>query len=124
MRFEILIEPFEAYVFVTSHIFVYAGERETPLGAAYRRGILDYFQFGIDEHQSEIGTFGEAVGHGAAVDYGQCDGAAYLGSGEAYAVGVVHRLPHIVNQLVEVGIILGNVFGLFAQHRLADKIYG
>ena len=62
-------------------------------------------------------------GQGAKINDAEAYGQANLRSGQSYAVALGQRLPHILNELRQVGIVRRDVFCHLAQHWLAIYIY-
>ena len=71
---------------------------------------------------TEILVLGHVVFQHIEVDYRNPYGLAYLRSGQPDAVRGGQRLKHISQQLLQVGIVGGNVLGYLAQYGLTINI--
>ena len=67
-------------------------------------------------------------GHHHAAGYHSVDDKkpgrfVHLRRGNTYAIGMVHRIPHVRDQLLQIGIIGTNLFAYFPQYGMAVSYY-
>ena len=78
---------------------------------------------GVDESVAEALILGEVLLEHVEVDDDHADGLADLGRGETHAVAGRVGLEHVLNELLQIGIINGNVLCHLAQHGLPVNVY-
>src|SRR5712691_2021510 len=66
--------------------------------------------FGIDDDRDLV----------VDVDHGQAQGDADLGRSQTNPRGNLHRLDHVVDELLNLPIDLGDLFGFLTQNGIAD----
>ena len=87
-------------------------------------GILGNFvNFGIDERTPIIGQFGMIFAPRRAVHDEQADAFTDLGSRKPYALGLLEREEHILDQLFNFGIVGSDLPAFFAQYRRPENNY-
>ena len=112
---EILIHITDFNTGRTHHVLVDPGQAQTPF--AETPFVTEAFvNLGVDKSFLEIGQFGLFLGPRRSIDHEHADAFTHLRCGKPYPIGIVHRLPHVGDELLQAGIIRGNVCGCLAQH--------
>ena len=83
-----------------------------------------FFDIWIDETTLVAFVFGLIVTNDVEVYDRHTDWEAYLGGCKSYASAVFEGLPHILDDLGEVGIVRGNLLGLFLEDGLSVGVDG
>lgn len=116
----VLVPPMQDDGVGTEHVLVDVGDAE----AAFVEVLLLSLEFqylGVDEGV-HVGGFAVGVGLfviGTHTDGDEADGKVHLRGREAHAVGVVHGFEHVGDEFLQVGVVLRNGFGHFAQRGVA-----
>ncbi len=97
---EIFIDPCEAYVLDTGHIFRQAGQAQTSLRAGDGLA-LEYLDLGVDEHKLTSLAFGERILDRVGVNHDYTLGKTHLRAGKAYAFAGIHGGKHVVDKFLE-----------------------
>ena len=95
---------YDADLVVTHHLFIDIGQAEAAFLKRHHvaKG-LD--ELGVDEHLLEALAFRIVGIEGVAVDDEQADGFVDLGCSQTDAFGMRQRLPHVLQQDVQLGIV-------------------
>ncbi len=123
VRLEVLVEPFQGYVFHPRHVFGDSGEAKAAFAARYGR-LVENFDFGVDECHLAACAFREAVAHGVGVDDHKAYVAADLRSRQPHTLAEVHGVEHLCHQLFKLGILRAYRLGYGAQHGVAIEVDG
>ena len=101
---EILVEVLDADLFGAHHLFIDVGQTEAAFLERHHltKGLKE---LGVDEHLLETLAIRIIGIEGVAVDDEQADGLVDLGCGQADAFGMGQRLPHVVQQGLQFGIL-------------------
>ena len=103
------------------HALMNAGQAEASL--FHRHQVARCLQdMGIDVRAPEALELRHVVREDIQVDHHHPDGQSHLRCRQSHAVGAVHGLVHVAEQLFQVRVVGGDVFGILAQHRLAIHI--
>ena len=119
---ELLVLPLHVDACGTHHLLVDGRQRQTAFLAGVSLRLVALDDVRIDIHLTETLVLGQIVAQHIEVDNRQTDGAPYLGGCQSDAFALGQRLPHIANELLQLWIVGGNVFGHLAEHRLAIYI--
>ena len=122
MLLEVLVKPVETDMLCAPHILRQSRYRETALRAAHRLLVLYHIEFRIDNDHLGILAFRELPGKRTSVNHNEGDRLPDLRRGKPYAFGEIHCLEHILDQLLQIGIVLVNIFGLLTQNRMTVQI--
>ena len=122
MMLELLVVPLDMDARGAHHLLVNGGQRQTAFLGGVGIRVVGFDDVGIDIHLTEALILGQVVADDVEVDNRQADGTTNLGSSQSDALAFGQRLPHVVDELLQFGIVGGDVFGHLAQYRLAINI--
>ncbi len=121
VRLEVLVLPFQAYVFDTGHVLRQSGQAKTSFRTGYALTV-EHFKLRIDQHHLAADTFGEVLAQRRGVDDDESDIAAYLRRRLAYTFALVHAGLHIIDKFPKIGILTVDRLGDASEHRMAVKV--
>ena len=122
VRLEILVQITHPDRKRTPHALVQSRQRKTSLFVEFRL-LGNFVNFGINERTPVIGQFGMVFAPRRAVHDEQADAFTDLGSRKPYALGLLEREEHILDQLFNFGIVGSDLPAFFAQYRRPENNY-
>ena len=131
---EVAVDPFvvrvEVFVLVgyadsggAGDFVAESGEGEAAFFLGVGLGAV-FFDVGVDEEAFVAFVLGLVVADDVEVDDGHADREAYLGGCEAYAAAVGEGVPHVLYGLGEIGVVGGDLLGLFLEDGLSVGVDG
>ena len=117
------LHPFGMNTGGALHLLVDTRQREAAfLEVVLGRFFVVFKDMGIDKDLLEVFVFREILGNQIKVDDDQADILSDLWSGQSDAFAGGQRLPHVIYQLREFGIIESDILAYFSQAGLSIYI--
>ena len=119
---KILVEPFETNLLDAGYRLMNAGQTEAALLAGLLGPVIEHFELGVDKGEFLALTIGKILGHGAGIDDDEPYRQAYLRRCQPDAIGGIHRLIHVGNQLFELRVRSIDLFGLLTNDGVSVQV--
>ena len=118
----LLVKPLHMNTLRTFHLLVDGRQREASLLHRVSSRLVILHNMRIDENMTEILVFRHVIAQHVQVDDNHTDSFTNLRSCQSDAFTLSQRLPHVINQRVQLREIGGNILSNLAKHRLAIYI--
>ena len=106
------------------HLLVNAGQTEAAFLRDVGLRLVVLLDVGVDEGADVAFVLGQVFADDVEVDDGEPDGEAHLGCCQSDAFAVLQRLVHVLNELLQVGVVGAYFLGLLPEYRLAVCVDG
>ena len=122
MLFEILVQIFDSDGCASTNFFADSWQTEATFACA-RCCFAFLNNMCVDEHTFEILYFRIVLNTWSRIDYKKTYILADLWRRNADAFSFIHRLVHVCNELLQILVVLGDVFGHLSQNWMSVLNY-
>ena len=122
MGLHLLVKPLYVDALGACHLLVDGGQRQTALLHCVSLRLVIFYDMRIDIDMTEVLVFRHVVTQHVEVNDYHADRLAHLRSSKTNAFALCQRVPHILDEIVQIRIVSGNILCHFSQYGLPQYI--